>query len=200
MLGGIYQSAAILILLVVFYGVDVWLMHRYDPLRAEGSCRAWGYTVMASCAAVLLILQPVVWPGLGLHISGRWALVIQVGGLVLTLTALALHWWARLCLGQFYGEREEVQAGQYLVESGPYAYIRHPIYTSYFLFTIGLLLINPSLFTLAAVMYAFVDFSQAVRREEKLLSEKLPGYAEYMARTPRFLPRLHKPAKPAGGN
>ncbi len=193
MLGGIYQSVTILILIVVFYVVDVWLMHRYDPLRAEGSSRAWGYTVMASCAAVLLILQPILWPGLGLHLTGRWALAVQVGGLLLTLVALALHWWARVCLRQFYGEREEVQEGQYLVESGPYAYIRHPIYTSYFLFTVGLLLINPSLPVLLAVLYAFVDFSLATRREEKLLGEKLPGYAEYMARTPRFFPRLRKP-------
>ncbi len=194
MLSGIYRSATILTLIVVFYVVDAWLMHRYDPLRAEGSSRAWGYTIIASFAAVLLILQPVVWPGLGLHIASRWALVVQVGGLMFTLAALSLHWWARVSLRQFYGEREEVQAGQYLVEGGPYAYIRHPIYMSYFLFTIGLVLINPSLTMLLALIYAFVDFSLATRREEKLLCEKLPGYAEYMARTPRFLPRLRKAA------
>lgn len=192
MLGGIYQSITILVLIVVFYVVDIWLMHRYDPLRAEGSSRAWEYTVVACGAAVLLVLQPVVWPGLGLYIAGRWAVVVQGVGLVLALAALALHWWARLCLRQFYGEREEVQAGQYLIETGPYAYVRHPIYTSYFLFTIGLLLINPSLPMVLAVIYAFIDFSQATRREEKLLGEKLPGYAEYMARTPRFVPQLGK--------
>ncbi len=192
MVSGLWQSVAILALIVAFYVGDVWLMRRFDPLRAEGTCRAWGYTVLAFLAAVLLVLQPVVWPGLGLHIAGRWAALVQGGGVMLALAALALHWWARLCLRQFYGEREEVQAGQYLVESGPYAYVRHPIYTSYFLFTVGMLLINPGLFTLAAMIYVFVDFSQAVRREERLLSEQLPGYAGYMARTPRFFPNLHK--------
>jgi protein-S-isoprenylcysteine O-methyltransferase Ste14 len=53
----------------------------------------------------------------------------------------------------------------------------------------GLLLVNPALPTLLAVVYAHIDFTLATRREEKLLKEALSGYADYMTRTPRFLPR-----------
>ncbi|MFN2168557.1 MAG: methyltransferase family protein, partial [Anaerolineae bacterium] len=152
----------------------------------------WDYTILILLAGVFLVIQPTVWPGLGFHTEALWGLLLQIVGLLLTLGALALHLWARMNLRQFYGEREEVQQGQFLVESGPYARIRHPIYTSYYTYAVGLLLVNPSLPMLAAAIYAFVDFSLAVRREEKLLRQDLPGYADYLARTSRFLPRLRK--------
>jgi len=170
----------------------VWLMRRFDLLRAEGSCRAWDYTILILLAGAFLVIQPIVWPGLGFHTAASWGLLLQIVGLLLTLGALALHLWARLHLRQFYGEREEVQPRQFLVESGPYAHVRHPIYTSYYIYAVGLLLVNPALPMLLAAIYAFVDFTLAVRREEKLLRQDLPGYADYMARTSRFLPRWRK--------
>lgn len=192
MLTGIYQSGAILAAIVVFYAVDSWLIRRYDSLRAAGSSRSWSYTLMAAIPVVLIIVQPTAWPGLGVYTDAWWGLLVQAVGLALLLGGLTLHWWARLHLGQFYGEREEVQTGQYLVQSGPYAYVRHPLYTSYFALALGLVLINPALSTLLAVAYAVVDFCLATRREEKLLIENLPGYDDYIARTPRFLPRLRR--------
>ena len=192
MLRGVYQSATILAVVIVFYMVDFWLIRRYDPLRAQGSSRSWSYTIMVMVAAVFVIAQPIAWPWLGLYTSAWWGLLVQAVGLTLNLGALALHWWARVHLGQFYGEREEVQPGQYLVESGPYAHVRHPIYTSYFTLASGLLLINPALPTLLVAIYAFLDFLQATRREEKLLIENLPGYPGYMDRIPRFLLRVRK--------
>lgn len=192
MLTGIYQSGAILAAVVVFYAVDSWLIRRYDSLRAAGSSRSWSYTLMVVIPVVLIIVQPTAWPGLGVYTDAWWGLLMQAVGLALLLGGLTLHWWARLHLGQFYGEREEVQPGQYLVQSGPYAYVRHPLYTSYFALALGLVLINPALSTLLAVAYAVVDFYLATRREEKLLIENLPGYADYIACTPRFLPRLRR--------
>ncbi|MEJ5312331.1 MAG: isoprenylcysteine carboxylmethyltransferase family protein [Anaerolineae bacterium] len=197
MFTGIVQAAVILAVIVIFYVVDSLLIRHYDRLRAYGSSRNWGYTAIAVTAALFLTVQPVVLPGLGVYTREWWGLAVQIGGLVLIAGALALYWWGRLHLGQFYGERVEIQPGQYLITDGPYAYIRHPLYTAYFALAIGLALINPSLPMLLVVIYAFVDFSQATRREEKLLVERLPGYAEYMARTPRYLPRLGRKTNPA---
>jgi protein-S-isoprenylcysteine O-methyltransferase Ste14 len=191
----LFRSVAIFFVILAFYLTDVWLMRRYDPLRAAGSSRSWSYTAVAVLGAILLIIQPAIWPGLGLELAGLWAVVFMAAGLLLAAGALAIHVWARTHLGQFYGEREEVQPGQFLIERGPYAYVRHPLYTSYFFFTFGFLLINPSLPTVLALVYALVDFSLATRREETLLSRELPGYAEYMARTPRFFPALRRAPK-----
>jgi protein-S-isoprenylcysteine O-methyltransferase Ste14 len=53
-----------------------------------------------------------------------------------------------------------------------------------------LFLINPALTTLAVLLYTIWDFRRAAKQEEDLLTQTLPGYAEYANRTPRFLPRL----------
>jgi len=189
MLVGIYQSIVTLVMIVAFYAVDVLLMHRYDRFRVHGSSRSWSWTAMALIAAIAVVVQPVLWPGLGL-VMPAWGLWLQIAGMLLMGGGLALHWWARFHLQQFYGERIEFQAGQHLVQTGPYAYVRHPIYTSFFMCVIGLLLVNPSLPVLLVTIYFFVDFTRVARREELLLKENLSGYGDYMARTPRFLPRL----------
>lgn len=192
MLTGAYQSILLLAIFATFYVMDFWLIHRYDPLRAQGSSRAWDYTIIITLVVAFIIAQPLVLPGLGIRTNAWWGLLAQGIGVLLLIGALVVHGWARLHLRQFFGEREEYQPGQYLITSGPYAYVRHPIYTSFFMFAVGLVLVNPALPTLLTAIYGFIDFSQAARREEKLLSEKLPGYADYMTRTPPFLPHLLK--------
>jgi protein-S-isoprenylcysteine O-methyltransferase Ste14 len=192
MLLGFPQSLALLLVICLFYGMDTWLIRRFDQLRAHGSSRSWSYTLLAWLAAVLIILQPWLLSWLGLRIAARWGLLLQILGAIITAGGLLLHGWARLNLGQYYGEREEVQPGQALVFKGPYKKIRHPIYMSYFLSSIGMFLINPALPTLLGVIYSFWDFPRAMHREEKLLAQQLPGYAEYMRTTPAFLPRLGK--------
>jgi protein-S-isoprenylcysteine O-methyltransferase Ste14 len=189
-LTGIHQSLALLIVVVVFYGVDSWLIRRYDRLRSGGSSRSWSYTVMAWVAAAVLIAQPVALPPLGLSLPAPWGLGLQALGIALIGAGLLLHWWARVTLRQYYGEREEVQPGQRLVCEGPYVYLRHPIYVSYFALAVGLVLMAPALTTAAAAVYAFADFLRAADREEKLLVERLPGYRDYMRRVGRFFPRL----------
>jgi protein-S-isoprenylcysteine O-methyltransferase Ste14 len=190
MLTGIYRSAALLIVIIIFYSADFWLIHRFDKFRPKGSSRSWSYTLMIWVAAAVVLAQPVWLPGLGVSTTAWWGAVVQGLGAVVISAALLLHWWARLTLGHYYGEREEVQPGQVLVCRGPYRYLRHPIYTSYFALAIGLLLLAPALTTLLAVAYALVDFLRAADREEKLLAEQLPGYREYMHTVGRFFPRL----------
>ena len=193
---GIVQSAMILGGILAFYGMDFGLMVRYDKQRrSQGSGRSWEYTLMAMIGVTILVLQPIVVPELGLHLTAGWGRGIQIAGLVLLVGALLLHGWARRHLQHFYAERVELQESHRLVDSGPYAYVRHPIFVSFYLFVVGLLLINPSLPTLLVAGYVFWDFSRAARQEEALLSQNLVGYAEYMARTPRFLPRLGRSSR-----
>jgi len=148
---------------------------------------------MAMSMAMFIILQPILLPRLGLHVEARWGALLQAVGLLLLIGALALHWWSRAHLQQFYAERVELQPGHVLVETGPYAYVRHPLFSPFFAFVAGLLLINPALPTLLLTLYAVWDLTRAARQEEQLLSRELPGYTEYMARTPPFLPRLSRP-------
>lgn len=69
-----------------------------------------------------------------------------------------------------------------LVVSGPYRFLRHPIYVGGVLFFVGLSLVF-SVYALAltAVLAAF--WVAKARVEERHLSERFPGYADYRRRT-----------------
>ena len=191
MLVGIYQSFAILLVVVAFYVMDFVFIARYDrKRRSQGSGRNWRFTLMIMAMAVFMVAQPIAWPWMGLRIESGWAIFAQFSGLMLVGGALILNVWARIHLQHFYAERVEIQEGHRIIEAGPYAYVRHPIFTSFFLIVIGLVLINPSLATGLVALYTFWDFTHAAKKEENLLSSHMPDYVEYMRHTARFFPRL----------
>lgn len=191
MLPGIAQSLATLLTIILFYAMDFVLIRRYDKKRqASGSGRSWDFTFFIFAMVAVLVLQPLLFPGLSFKTSELWGLWIQIVGMLVIFTALALHIWSRVHLQHYYAERVEVQPEHQVINTGPYAWMRHPVITSFFGIATGLFLINPSLFTIAALLYTLWDFSRAARQEEELLSKTLPGYAEYAHQTPRYLPRL----------
>ena len=191
MLLGIAQSIATLLIILLFYTMDFALIRRYDKKRqASGSGRSWDFTFFIFLTVAALVLQPILFPLLSFRTNQTWGLLLQALGVILILVALALHIWSRVHLQQFYAERVEVQPEHKVIDSGPYAWMRHPVITSFFGIATGLFLINPSPLTLFALLYTIWDFGRAARQEEELLSKTLPGYADYARRTPRFLPRL----------
>jgi protein-S-isoprenylcysteine O-methyltransferase Ste14 len=191
MVTGIYQAGIILLVVISYYLMDFLLISRFDRQRqAEGSGRSWDYTLMILAALAVIILQPVLLPALSLTTIAAWGLVLQLVGIALVLGGLGLHAWSRVHLRQFYAERVEVQSEHSTVNTGPYRYVRHPVFTSFFMCILGLLFINPSLLLLLMAGYVFWDFSRAAKQEEELLSQNLPDYRDYMAQTPRFFPKL----------
>ena len=191
MLTGVPQAAATLLVIIIFYAMDFILIRRYDKNRqASGSGRAWDFTLFIFLLVAILVLQPVLVPAISYRTNATWGFAIQFLGVFLILTALALHIWSRTHLRHYYAERVEVQPGHQVIDTGPYKLMRHPVITSFFGIATGLFLINPSLTTLAALLYTIWDFTRAAQQEEDLLTKTLPGYAEYALRTPRFLLRL----------
>ena len=191
MLLGISQSIVTLVTIIAFYAMDFTLIRRYDKQRqASGSGRSWDFTSFIFLMVAILVLQPVLIPTLSFRTTQTWGLFIQLLGVTLILGALALHIWSRVHLQHYYAERVEVQPEHKVINTGPYALIKHPVITSFFAIASGLFFINPSLTTLAALIYTVWDFTRAAQQEEDLLSKTLPGYADYARQTPRFLPRL----------
>jgi protein-S-isoprenylcysteine O-methyltransferase Ste14 len=193
MLIGVAQSAATLFTVILFYAMDFALIRRYDKQRqANGTGRAWDFTLFIFLLVAVLILQPIFLPILSYRTNATWGLIVQLLGVFLILAALALHLWSRAHLRHYYAERVEVQPGHRVIDTGPYQLMRHPVITSFFGIATGLFLINPALTTLAALLYTLWDFTRAAQQEEDLLTKTLPGYADYALRTPRFLPRLRR--------
>ncbi len=191
MLLGISQSITTLLVILLFYVMDFILIRRYDKKRqASGSGRSWDFTVFIFVTVTVLVLQPILFPSISFRTTQTWGLLIQILGVIIILISLALHIWSRFHLQQFYAERVEVQPEHQVIDTGPYALMRHPVITSFFGIATGLFLINPALTTAAILIYTIWDFGRAARQEEDLLTKTLPGYREYALQTPRFLPRL----------
>ncbi len=116
----------------------------------------------------------------------RWT-----GGLISLLGNLLL-WRAHAALGKCWSLLPEILVGQTLVTSGPYRYIRHPMYASWFLMTAGISLLLAN--WLVAVSYlgnaVLMYCTRATQEEELLIEEFGDEYREYMSRTGRVLPRL----------
>lgn len=108
-------------------------------------------------------------------------LVIIAGAGIIAWGLLALRWRAAI-----------PSVRDTLVVDGPYAFVRHPLYSGMFLEFTGLLLLSPTrVVGLACILGLAWGLLQA-RLEEIDLVKRLPAYVEYMQRVPRFLPSLGK--------
>ncbi len=81
--------------------------------------------------------------------------------------------------------------GSSLVQSGIYAWVRHPLYTSVILASLGWALVWQSLPALLVAAALVPFFNAKARREERWLREMFPGYASYEKRVKRFLPWIY---------
>lgn len=103
-------------------------------------------------------------------------------GLGSLLSAYVIIW-----LGRSFSIMAEARG---LVTRGPYAIVRHPLYVTEAIATIGMVLLN---WSLIAVLLAGLQWALQLRRmrhEENVLQAAFPEYAAYAARTPRWLPAL----------
>jgi protein-S-isoprenylcysteine O-methyltransferase Ste14 len=108
--------------------------------------------------------------------------------IALQAAAAILMIWARLTFGarSFHATADPTEGG--LVTSGPYRFIRHPIYTAVCLFAFAGVLAHVSLMGAAL---AFLCLAGALTRmfvEERILLRRYPEYAPYAAKTKRMVP------------
>ncbi|MDW8309445.1 MAG: isoprenylcysteine carboxylmethyltransferase family protein [Verrucomicrobiales bacterium] len=79
-----------------------------------------------------------------------------------------------------------------LVRHGIYARVRHPLYTSVMLLSLGWALCWQSAVALGVALAQVPFFIAKARREERWLRERFPEYADYARRVPAFLPRWRR--------
>jgi protein-S-isoprenylcysteine O-methyltransferase Ste14 len=112
-------------------------------------------------------------------------------GLLLFLAGLGMAVAGRGQLGKSWSNIEDGQVlpGQALVSDGIYRYVRHPIYAGDSLLLFGLQLALNSWLVLA-MFGPLLIFLRRALAEEAILSADIPGYADYMKRSRRFVPFL----------
>lgn len=109
--------------------------------------------------------------------------------IVVQAAAVVLMVWARVTFGlRSFHATANATAGE-LVTTGPYRYIRNPIYTSIVLVAFAGLGAHLSLSSAAFALVALAGALGRIFAEERFLRVRYPEeYAEYAARTPRMVP------------
>jgi len=138
-------------------------------------------------ASVAFVVNPALmgWSALLLPAWLRWT------GVAITFLALVLGEWAilSLILKDAYSGTVVIKDSQMLVTSGLYRWVRHPIYTTYFAWTLSFFLLTANWFIGLALLAFSILLASRVEGEEAMLLERFGDeYRAYMRRTGRFLP------------
>jgi len=119
-------------------------------------------------------------------------------GAAVTLCGLFFSVWARHRLGRNWSQAVTLKEGHELITSGPYALVRHPIYTGLLLAVLGCAIARGEWRGLVAFAMVFGELWQKLRLEEKWMREQFgESYLAYCRRVSALVPFIRKIA---GGN
>jgi protein-S-isoprenylcysteine O-methyltransferase Ste14 len=186
-------NGIVALLWVLFLGT--WLvLARFTKRRARSGAGPGAVLVRLILAALLVTFLAFERRGQdhGLRLYLARSLVpqlsVRVLGLALCLLGFALAVWARLVLARNWGPPMSLRAGHELVMSGPYARVRHPIYSGLLLAALGSAFAQSALW-LALFVLMFAYFVYSARVEERLMCELFPSaYPPYRRRTHMLIP------------
>ena len=115
---------------------------------------------------------------------------LTLAGVTLAIGGAILHVRARRALGSAWSPAV-VAGADVLVEHGPYAVVRHPLYLALGLLALGTVAAHPSLPTCAGGAGLLAGLALKIAREERALASALGArWTAYRARVPCLVPRL----------
>jgi protein-S-isoprenylcysteine O-methyltransferase Ste14 len=173
-------------ILLVYFAATAFAVKR----TVERSGRGWRTAIFAALIAVLVLFRS----GGGLlryAATVLWSPTLAAGVIADAITAagLAVALWARVVLGGNWSPSPVLKVGHELIERGPYAYVRHPIYSGVLLMFLGTVVLFGRAGGFAAWVAVFLGLWFKALQEERLLLAHFPAaYAEYKERVKALIP------------
>jgi protein-S-isoprenylcysteine O-methyltransferase Ste14 len=166
------------------------LAERMHPMMQSGQPAAdktfmlvFGLTALAWFTAIGLDIRH--------HVSDVPVALQALGWAMLVLSSGFIMWVMRENSFAIPVVKLQTERGHRVVSTGPYAWVRHPMYTGTILFFVGAPLLLGSWWGVAMAPLFVVLFAIRTRIEERALIAGLPEYADYAARVRyRLLPGL----------
>jgi protein-S-isoprenylcysteine O-methyltransferase Ste14 len=153
--------------------------------RKQSVRTGWRTRLIGASALGVFLIAGVFRGGLAAH-----SVILAAAGAVLFVCGIALAVWARVHLGRNWGMPMSKRAEPELVTSGPYKFVRHPIYSGLLIAMLGTALVNNLLgLIVVAVLAPYFYYCGTV--EERDLAATFPQtYPEYKSRTKMLIPFL----------
>jgi protein-S-isoprenylcysteine O-methyltransferase Ste14 len=180
-------------------GFSVWLLPRDPVLLAArlGPLVQRGQPIWDQVFLVTFVLVWCAWLVLMALDAQRWhtsdmppllnvaGAALVIAGFVATLFVFRENTFAAPVV------RVQDERAHRVIDSGPYAFVRHPMYAAALLYLLGMPLLLGSWYGLLVVPLFVAGMAPRAVFEERLLQRNLPGYADYMCRVRyRLIPGL----------
>ncbi len=163
-----------------------WLARNTTPVLSRWSWLLW----LVSIGEFLLYSLPLSSiPILGTRLVPRWP-ALEVFGAAMCAVGVGVAIWSRRTLAGNWSPVVALRDHHALVQTGPYAIIRHPIYFGFMLSAVGMILALGEMRALVLLFDSGVFFRR-LKPEEKILRATYPNeYPEYERRVRRLLPYI----------
>ena len=167
-----------------------WGMRTKPVQTREGVSSRLSYTILTIAAFFLMFSGevPREWLRMALFTPTRWSAAI---GIAVTVAGIAFAIWARAYLGGNWSSAVTVKVGHQLIRSGPYRWVRHPIYTGIILAMLGTAVVRDQVRGLVAVVLLYLGFKIKSKIEEHAMTGTFGAeYDAYSRSTGAIVPRL----------
>jgi protein-S-isoprenylcysteine O-methyltransferase Ste14 len=177
----------------------LWLVFiLYWGISALSAKRSLGITPWWRQSLLRLGIVALIAAALHFTGAGHWlraarayqahSILLGAIGTALVASGIGLAVYARLYLGRNWGMPMSRKAEPELITGGPYAFVRHPIYSGIILAMLGSAIGQSAFWAVLLVVFA-PYFVYSARREEQLMCEQFPSqYPDYMRRTKMIVP------------
>ena len=171
--------------------VAYWIVaarHTLTNQRTESWLTGVSYRVLLVLGIILLAFpayrlspaNPILWP--------QSAVTVAIG-LGLAIIGLGIAVWARHHLGRYWSGRITLKVDHRVIQSGPYAFVRHPIYSGILLALLGTVISIGTARSCIAIVLMFLSFVVKLTLEERWLCAHFGAeYEEYRRRVKALIP------------
>jgi protein-S-isoprenylcysteine O-methyltransferase Ste14 len=176
------------VLLLIYWIIGAF---KTRPTHEEESLASRYLVVLVEVIAYLLVFNHATDIGfLGERFIPR-TLTGALLGVLLTWLGIGLAIWARYHLAEYWSARVTIKEDHQLIRTGPYAHLRHPIYSGLVLATIGTALVIGKWRCVLGFLLALVGYCIKARKEEEMLTQQFgDAFREHRKHAGFLLPRF----------
>jgi protein-S-isoprenylcysteine O-methyltransferase Ste14 len=189
----IYFKIGFFSLLIIYFVITSYYAKRYGRNEKEAIRKQTRKNLPLIFVGISLLLTPLLYL-MGLVDFASFQLLDwqRIIGGACTLVGIAYFHWTHNTLGKNWSATLEVLKDHELIMSGPYKYIRHPMYASVYLIYVGFLILTANWLVGVLLLAPFtLLYISRVRSEEQMMLEKFgEKYQEYMKKSGRLFPKF----------